>query len=151
MQFVSALNSQLLMKVCSFGKLLYVIVLYYILSPCLIFITDAFSEQRIEVDSEYMSTWILTQYRFSVGPIYSPNQIAVFWMSISWRQRIYWYMDILRCMDMFLITKILDLAYVQNYTRCLSHNKSTKLFRVYLSLSLAPLSLLIVKTVTHIL
>jgi len=24
-------------------------------------------------------------------------------------------MDILRCMDMFLITKILDLAYVQNY------------------------------------
>ena len=36
-------------------------------------------------------------------------------------------------MDMFLITKILDLAYVQNYMRCLSHNKSdTKLFRVYL-------------------
>jgi len=29
---------------------------------------------------------------------------------------IYWYMDILRRMDMFLITKILDLAYVQNYT-----------------------------------
>jgi len=28
-------------------------------------------------------------------------------------------MDILRCMDMFLITKILDLAYVQNYMRCL--------------------------------
>ena len=42
-------------------------------------------------------------------------------------------MDILRCMDMFLITKILDLAYVQNYVRCLSQNKSdTKLFRVYL-------------------
>ena len=42
-------------------------------------------------------------------------------------------MDILRCMDMFLITKILDLAYVQNYMRCLSQNKSdTKLFRVYL-------------------
>jgi len=36
-------------------------------------------------------------------------------------------------MDMFLITKILDLAYVQNYMRCLSQNKSdTKLFRVYL-------------------
>jgi len=36
-------------------------------------------------------------------------------------------------MDMFLITKILDLAYV----RCRSHNKSdTKLFRVYSSLSL---------------
>ena len=33
-------------------------------------------------------------------------------------------MDILRCMDMFLITKILDLAYVQNYMRCLSQNKS---------------------------
>jgi len=32
-------------------------------------------------------------------------------------------------MDMFLITKILDLAYVQNYMRCLSQNK---LFRVYL-------------------
>ena len=45
-------------------------------------------------------------------------------------------MDILRCMDMFLITKILDLAYVQNYMRCLSQNKSdTKLLRVYLSLS----------------
>ena len=42
--------------------------------------------------------------------------------------RIYWYMDILLCMDMFLITKILDLAYVQNYMQ----NKSdTKLFRVY--------------------
>ena len=34
---------------------------------------------------------------------------------------------------MFLITKILDLAYVQNYMRCLLQNKSdTKLFRVYL-------------------
>ena len=42
-------------------------------------------------------------------------------------------MDILRCMDMFLITKILDLDYVQNYMCCLSQNKSdTKLFRVYL-------------------
>ena len=42
-------------------------------------------------------------------------------------------MDILRCMDMFLITKILDLAYAQNYMHCLSQNKSdTKLFRVYL-------------------
>ena len=42
-------------------------------------------------------------------------------------------MDILRCMDMFLINKILDLVYVQNYMRCLSQNKSdTKLFRVYL-------------------
>jgi len=29
-------------------------------------------------------------------------------------------MDILRCMDMFLITKILDLAYEQNYMRCIS-------------------------------
>ena len=36
-------------------------------------------------------------------------------------------------MDMFLITKILDLAYVHNNMRCLSQNKSdTKLFRVYL-------------------
>jgi len=26
-------------------------------------------------------------------------------------------------MDMFLITKILDMAYVQNYMRCLSQNK----------------------------
>ena len=64
---------------------------------------------------------------------------------------------------MFLITKILDLAYVRNYMRCLSQNKSdTKLFRVYLftvftirrprALAyLAPLGLLIVKTVTHIL
>ena len=69
-------------------------------------------------------------------------------------------MDILRCMDMFLITKILDLAYVQNYMRCLSQNKSdTKLFRVYLFTvftikrpqALAPLALLIVKTVTNIL
>ena len=69
----------------------------------------------------------------SVWPIFSPNQIAVFWMSILWRQRIYWYMDILRCMDMFLITKILDLAYVHNYMRCLSPNTSdTKLFSVYL-------------------
>ena len=34
---------------------------------------------------------------------------------------------------MFLNTKILDLAYVQNYMRCISQNKSdTKLFRVYL-------------------
>ena len=34
---------------------------------------------------------------------------------------------------MLLITKILDLAYVQNYMRCISQNKSdTKLFRVYL-------------------
>jgi len=42
-------------------------------------------------------------------------------------------MDTLRCMDMFLITEILDLAYVQNYMRCLSQNKlDTKLFRVYL-------------------
>jgi len=32
-------------------------------------------------------------------------------------------------MDMFLITKILDLAYVRNYMRCQS---ATKLFRVYL-------------------
>ena len=60
---------------------------------------------------------------------------------------------------MFLISKILDLAYVQNYMRCLSQNKSdTKLFRVYLFtvftikraralVSLAPLGLLIVKTV----
>ena len=36
-------------------------------------------------------------------------------------------------MDMFLITKILDLAYVQNYMHCLSQNKSdTELFIVYL-------------------
>ena len=66
-------------------------------------------------------------------------------------------------MDMFLITKILDLAYVQNYMRCLSQNKlDNKVFRVYLFTvftirrpralaSLAPLSLLIVKTVTNIL
>ena len=66
-------------------------------------------------------------------------------------------------MDMCLITKILDLAYVQNYMRCLSQNKSdTKLFRVYLFTvftikrpralaSLAPLGLLIVVTVTNIL
>jgi len=27
-------------------------------------------------------------------------------------------------MDMFLITKILDLAYLKNYMRCLSQNKS---------------------------
>ena len=66
-------------------------------------------------------------------------------------------------MDMFLITKILDLGYMQNYMRCLSQNKSdTKLFRVYLFTvftikrpralaSLSPLGLLIVKTVTHIL
>ena len=72
-------------------------------------------------------------------------------------------MDILRCMDMFFITKILDLAYAQNCMRCLSQNKSdTKLFRVYLFTvfaikrpwafaSLAPLGLLIVKTVTNIL
>ena len=34
---------------------------------------------------------------------------------------------------MFLITMMLDLAYVQNYMRCLSQNKSdTKLFIVYL-------------------
>ena len=64
---------------------------------------------------------------------------------------------------MFLITKILDLAYVQNYMCCLSQNKSdTKLFRVYLftvfpikrpraHASIAPLVLLIVKTVTNIL
>ena len=67
-------------------------------------------------------------------------------------------MDILRCMDLFLITKILDLAYM----RCLSQNKSdTKLFRVYLFTvftikrpralaSLAHLGILIVKTVTNI-
>ena len=64
---------------------------------------------------------------------------------------------------MFLITKILDLAYVQNYMRCLSQNKSDiKLFRVYLFAvfaikrpralaSLATLGLLILKTVTNIL
>jgi len=72
-------------------------------------------------------------------------------------------MDILRCMDMFLITKILDLAYVKNYMRRLSQNKSdTKLFRVYLFIvftikrpralaTLAPLGILTVKTVTNIL
>ena len=72
-------------------------------------------------------------------------------------------MDILRSMDMFLITKILDLADVQNYMRCLSQNKSdTKLFIVYVFTvftikrpralaSLAPLGLFIVKTVTNIL
>ena len=66
-------------------------------------------------------------------------------------------------MDMFLITKILDLAYVQNYMRCLSQNKSdTKVFRVYLFtvytikrpwalVLLAPLGLLIVKRGTNIL
>ena len=61
-------------------------------------------------------------------------------------------------MDMFLITKKLDLAYVQNNMRCLLQNKSdTKLFRVYLFTvftivaSLVPLGLLIVKTVTNIL
>ena len=64
---------------------------------------------------------------------------------------------------MFLITKILDLTYVQNYMRCLSQNRSdTKLFRVYFFtvftikrpralFSLSPLGLLIVKTVTNIL
>jgi len=64
---------------------------------------------------------------------------------------------------MFLITKILYLVYVQNYMRCLSQTKSdTKLFRVYLFTvfiikrpralaSLAPLGLLMVKTVTNIL
>ena len=64
---------------------------------------------------------------------------------------------------MFLMTKILDLAYVQNYMRCLSQNKlDTKIFRVYLFTDftikrpralalLAPLGLLIVKTVTNIL
>ena len=64
---------------------------------------------------------------------------------------------------MFLITKILDVAYVQNYMRCLSQNKSdTKLFRVYVFTvftikrpgalaSLAPLGILIVNTVTTIL
>ena len=60
---------------------------------------------------------------------------------------------------MFLITKILDLAYVQNYMHCLSPNKSdTKLFRVYLFTVFTikrpralPLGLLIVKTVTNIL
>ena len=72
-------------------------------------------------------------------------------------------MEILRCMDMFLIIKILDLAYMQKYIRCLSQNKSdTKLFRIYLFTvftikrpralaSLAPLGLLIMKTVTNIL
>jgi len=72
-------------------------------------------------------------------------------------------MDILRCMDMFSITKIFDLAYVQNYMRCLSQNKSdTKLFRVYLVTvftikkpralaSLASLGILMVKTGTNIL
>ena len=70
-------------------------------------------------------------------------------------------MDILWCMDMFLITKILDLAYVQNYMLCLSQT-DTKLFGVYLFTvftikrpralaSLSPLGLLIVKTVTIIL
>ena len=47
---------------------------------------------------------------------------------------------------MFLITKILDLAYVQNYMRCLSQNKSdTKLFRVYL------FTVFTIKRVTNIL
>ena len=65
-------------------------------------------------------------------------------------------------MDMFLIIKILDLAYMQNYMRCLSQKSDTKLFRVYLFTvftikrprilaSLAPLGHLIVKTVTNIL
>jgi len=37
-------------------------------------------------------------------------------------------------MDMFLITKTLELAYVQNYMRCLSQNKSdTKLLTCHLS------------------
>ena len=66
-------------------------------------------------------------------------------------------------MDMFLITKILDLAYVQNYMRCLSQNKSdTRLFRVYLftvftikrpkgASEARARGLLLVKTVTNIL
>ena len=51
---------------------------------------------------------------------------------------------------MFLITEILDLAYVQNYMRCLSQNKSDTVFtikRPRALASLAPLGLLIVKTV----
>ena len=67
-------------------------------------------------------------------------------------------MDILRCMDMFLITKT-----TCRITCVVSQNKSdTKLFKVYLftvftikrprALALvAPLGLLIVKTVTNIL
>ena len=51
-------------------------------------------------------------------------------------------------MDMFLITKILDLAYVKKYMRYLSQTKSdTKLFRVYVFTVFT----LIVKTVTNIL
>ena len=64
---------------------------------------------------------------------------------------------------MFLITKILDLAYVQNDMRCLLRNKSdTTLFRVHVFTvftikrpqalaSLTTLGLLIVKTVTNML
>ena len=61
---------------------------------------------------------------------------------------------------MFLITKIIDLAYVQNYMRCLSQNKSdTKLFKVYLftvftikgASEARARGLLLVKTVTNIL
>jgi len=44
-------------------------------------------------------------------------------------------MDILRCMDMFLIIKILDLAYVQKYIRCLSQNKSDTYLEYICSLS----------------
>ena len=36
---------------------------------------------------------------------------------------------------MFLITKILDLAYVQNYMRCLSQNKSDTKLRSLSSLN----------------
>ena len=58
---------------------------------------------------------------------------------------------------MFLITKILDLAYMQNYMHCLSQNKSdTKLFRVYLFTVFTikrprALTPLLVKTVSNIL
>jgi len=82
----------------------------------------------VNVDGVYI---VVNMYSFLVPDLFFHP--TVFWMSISWRQRIYWYMDILRYMDMFLITKILDLAYVHNYMRCLSQIKSdTKLFRVYL-------------------
>ena len=90
-------------------------------------------------------TQLIVVYVISVWPIFSPNQIAVFWMSISWRQRIYWYMNILRCMDMFLITKILDSAYVQNYI------SQTLSYLAYICSLSSPLRPLIVKTLTNIL
>ena len=75
----------------------------------------------------------------SVWPILPPKMYFLKnWNSISWRQPIYRCMEILRCMDMFLITKILvyilfNLVY-KPYSVCICSACCSLIFRSTLNI-----------------